>query len=31
MGKFKTGAYDIYLSDVIVTEINKCNMESMDN
>ena len=27
--KFKTGCYDIYLSDVTVTEINKCNKEKL--
>lgn len=27
--KFKTGIYDIYLSDVTITEINKCNKEKL--
>lgn len=28
--KFKTDVYDIYLSDVTITEINKCNKEKLD-
>ena len=27
--KFRTGIYDIYLSDVTITEINKCNNEKL--
>lgn len=28
--KFKTGVYDIYLSDVTIAEISKCNKEKLD-
>lgn len=28
--KFKIDVYDIYLSDVTITEINKCNKEKLD-
>ena len=28
--KIKTGIYDIYLSDVTITEINKCNKDILD-